>query len=293
MNHKIASYREQSTPRGRSAVWFTTIYNEANHMSKFQLYCSCLTCKLHISAQNIQAHFQSKHIPKIFTNHCLHCTELISDNTKFCCRSCAAIYNNARKDYTKFKSGPPKTATKESKALQRKNNIRTYTRRTNGEKIAIAPFTRIKPCIICGKFHSGSRQSCSAECKNKLLSQSIKKAIYKGHDPNKNRGRGKRSWLETSFVEWLDSNQVTNYLTEKPFKRLDMTKTYFADFYFPDKKLIIELDGTQHNKTIVYDQERDSYIKSTYGVSIIRISHKEYQRKSRIDEIKLLLDIKN
>jgi inorganic pyrophosphatase len=31
-------------------------------MSKFQLYCSCITCKLHISAQNISSHFNSKHI---------------------------------------------------------------------------------------------------------------------------------------------------------------------------------------------------------------------------------------
>jgi len=70
-----------------------------------------------------------------------------------------------------------------------------------------------------------------------------------------------------------------------------MTKTYFADFYFPDKKLIIELDGTQHNKTVAYDTERDSYINKTYDITIIRISYKEYQQKSRISEIKNLLNI--
>ena len=285
MNHKIASYREQSTPRGRSAVWFTTIYNEANHMSKFQLYCSCLTCKLHISAQNLSSHFNSKHISKLPVSKCLHCETPIY-NPKFCSTSCSAIYTNARKDWSKIKTGPPNTVTTESIALrkkERKNHIRVTA---DGLQ-----YTIIHQCEICNKFHPGTTKTCSPQCKGKLISLSMKQAIYNGHNPNKNRGRGKRSWMETSFIEWLDENQVTCYFTEEPFKRLDMIKTYFADFYFPDIKLIIELDGTQHNKTVAYDTERDSYINRTYNVTIIRVSYKEYQQKSRIIEIKNLLNI--
>lgn len=259
--------------------------------NKFQLTCSCIICKVVCSTQNIQSHFKSKHVPKISTNNCIQCNKAIN-NPKFCGTSCAAIYNNARKDYTTFKCGPPKTVTKENKALKRKKNVRTYIKPIKVIREKTPPFTRIQPCTICGKFHKGSGKSCSPECKSKLLSQSIKQAIYNGHDPKKNRGRGKRSWMESSFAKWLDGYQVNGYIIEHPFKRLDMVKTYFADFYFPDKKLIIELDGTQHKKTVAYDADRDAYISSTYGITIVRISYKEYQKQSRTNEIKILLNIR-
>ena len=70
-----------------------------------------------------------------------------------------------------------------------------------------------------------------------------------------------------------------------------MIKTYFADFYFPDKKLIIELDGTQHSQTIEYDYDRDKYITDTYGVSILRISHREYKNNLKTELVKTLLNI--
>ena len=49
-------------------------------------------------------------------------------------------------------------------------------------------------------------------------------------------------------------------IIEQPFPRLDIIKTYFGDFYFPSLYLLIELDGTQHLKTIEYDIERDNYL---------------------------------
>ena len=115
--------------------------------------------------------------------------------------------------------------------------------------------------------------------------------IFNGtFDPNKNRGRHKRSYLEISFSNWLAQNFPSIiYKCEHSFKRFDTVKTYFADFYFPNQNLIIELDGTQHKNTVEYDNERDKYIMDNYNVQIIRLSHQEYQSKSRINEIKLLL----
>lgn len=97
--------------------------------------------------------------------------------------------------------------------------------------------------------------------------------------------------MELSFYDWLINNGVTNFETEKPFKRLDVTKTYFADFYFPDLSLIIELDGSQHKKTIAYDSERDRYISTTYNIEIIRVSHKEYTLQTKLDLIKSKLGL--
>lgn len=123
-------------------------------------------------------------------------------------------------------------------------------------------------------------------CQRIVHSQRMKEAIANGHDPKKNRGRGKKSYLEISFEKWLNTHFPNiEYIPEYPVKRHDMVKTYFGDFYFPSKNLIIELDGTQHNSTTEYDQDRDAYITNTYGIQIFRISHKEYINQSKIDTV--------
>ena len=65
----------------------------------------------------------------------------------------------------------------------------------------------------------------------------------------------------------------------------------FASFYFEDLKLSIELDGTQHNKTLEYDATRDANILFEHGVYIYRISHKEYKSGIKIDEVRNLLSM--
>jgi very-short-patch-repair endonuclease len=64
---------------------------------------------------------------------------------------------------------------------------------------------------------------------------------------------------------------------------------YYIDFYFPSKKLIIELDGAHHKKQKEYDKKRDEYIKSTLDCEIIRIPHDEYVARTMIPNITDLL----
>jgi very-short-patch-repair endonuclease len=68
-----------------------------------------------------------------------------------------------------------------------------------------------------------------------------------------------------------------------------LNKSYYVDFLFEDLNLIIELDGKQHEKTKEKDTIRDEFLKRVYNLNIVRITHKEYKTKSRIDEIKRLL----
>ena len=44
------------------------------------------------------------------------------------------------------------------------------------------------------------------------------------------------------------------------FKRQHSVGPYILDFYCPDKKLAIELDGSQHLNNKEYDQERTNYL---------------------------------
>lgn len=70
-----------------------------------------------------------------------------------------------------------------------------------------------------------------------------------------------------------------------------LNKTYFLDFYFPDLNIVIELDGSQHKNTVEKDKQRDNFVSKELKCDIIRITHKEYQSKSKIPLVKKLLGI--
>ena len=66
-------------------------------------------------------------------------------------------------------------------------------------------------------------------------------------------------------------------------------KTFFGDFFFPELHLVIELDGTQHNKTIDYDKDRDQRILKEHGIYVYRISHNEYMKCQKLDIVNQLM----
>ena len=240
-------------------------------MSTFHLYCSCVICKRTVTTQSLAAHYRTHNKP---TTSCVLCGKPTSKySQKYCSQSCAAVQSNSKKDRSTFTSGPPPGQPQRSKTRP--------------------PYTKISWCPICGRPHKGTG-TCSAACKAKRLSNAMKKRIYNGFNPNQNRGRGKQSYLEASFDAWVSSQFVgLPYMKEYPIRRLDTIKTYFADFYFPTKQLIIELDGTQHKYTREYDLERDTYIRDVYGITVIRITHREYTSQSRMSEIMSFLSESN
>ena len=66
---------------------------------------------------------------------------------------------------------------------------------------------------------------------------------------------------------YIKNRQVNNYR----FRRQVAIGNYVVDFLCPEKKLIIELDGGQHNedKNIAYDNERTKYLNN-FGYKVIR-----------------------
>jgi very-short-patch-repair endonuclease len=242
--------------------------SEEKGSNKFQLYCSCVICKESVTTQNIKAHYTKHHTEKKPKSVCPNCEKDIFNYNKFCCKKCSSTYTNARKDWSNIKTGP-------SKGTKPKSYI---------------AYTKVKQCEVCASWFPGSSKTCSPQCKSILLSIGMANRIYSGWNPNDNRGRGKRSYLESSFEQWLITNYPKlKFVIDAPFKRLDVTKTYFGDFFFPDLNLIIELDGSQHDKTKEYDEDRDRYISETYNIKILRVTHKEYQTKSKLDQIVSLL----
>ena len=66
------------------------------------------------------------------------------------------------------------------------------------------------------------------------------------------------------------------------FRRQAVIGRYIVDFYCPQIKLVIELDGSQHfeEDAVVKDAERDKYIEN-YGIKIFRVQNIDINRNFR------------
>jgi len=75
------------------------------------------------------------------------------------------------------------------------------------------------------------------------------------------------------------------------FKRLDFDRqtiigNFIVDFYCPNCRVVIEVDGSSHNEKAEQDQERDNFLRGL-GLTVIRIS--AYDILHRLDEVMIML----
>ena len=80
-----------------------------------------------------------------------------------------------------------------------------------------------------------------------------------------------RSYPELYFEEVLKELGIFSKCEiEYPIK--NGKYQYFLDFYFPEKKINLEIDGNQHrlNDRIISDRRRDEFLKSN-GIRVFRI----------------------
>lgn len=70
---------------------------------------------------------------------------------------------------------------------------------------------------------------------------------------------------------WL---QLKNSQLGLKFRRQHSIGGYIADFYCPSKKLVIEIDGSQHFKNVEYDDIRSKYLEG-FGIKVIRFTNTE------------------
>jgi very-short-patch-repair endonuclease len=100
---------------------------------------------------------------------------------------------------------------------------------------------------------------------------------------NKHREVQKRKFLrnhatkaERILWRYLKNSQLEN----TKFRRQYSIDQFVIDFYCPDIKLAIELDGSSHfsKDQFPYDIEREKYIKS-FGIKIQRFTNEEIYTK--------------
>lgn len=86
-----------------------------------------------------------------------------------------------------------------------------------------------------------------------------------------------RTRAEMAFAELLDGLRIP-YEVEKIF--LNGDRHILADFYFKDRKFVVELDGSAHDNQKGYDAGRDAWLLRRYGVRTIRIENQSVFRQT-------------
>lgn len=193
----------------------------------------------------------------------------------FCSRSCAATFNN------KFRTHTEQTKLKISKSLK---SIKGPPR---------PPKTYNRKCENCHThFQTPNKKKkfCSRKCRSTVASERTSEWLRNNRDHI--RGPHKQSYMEKSFEDWLKQQGIkrglSGYLTEVYFYNPTTRKNGWADFVFPRAKVIVELDGTHHQKRKELDKIRDNFLHSR-GWDVIRITHKEYQKRTQVTKIKNIL----
>jgi very-short-patch-repair endonuclease len=67
-------------------------------------------------------------------------------------------------------------------------------------------------------------------------------------------------------------NYLKNSKLGFKFRRQHSIGGYIIDFYCPEKRITIELDGKHHDYQLMYDKTRDTYLQSL-GVTVLRFKN--------------------
>ncbi len=258
--------------------------------------------------------------PTIEIINCLHCNKpferTISNkktkDKKFCSNSCCATYmneNRTKKERDTIslklkKTSTLKTTSKVKKPIKEKIikiKYPRYKKLTSDFNIMYTVLYNIThvlkttkgyktTCISCSKPLTSFKKPlkiCSNEYFKIRMQQVHKERPYLILDRS-----NPESYLEKSFREYIEQK---GYIKNETFEqekqwKLSSGKRYISDFYFSKLNLIVELDGKQHEQTVEEDKIRDELIFNEFNVNTLRITHKEWVKKLKYDEIENLFN---
>lgn len=89
-------------------------------------------------------------------------------------------------------------------------------------------------------------------------------------EPRRKELRNKSTYAEVFFWQQVKGSQLEG----RKFRRQTSIGSYVVDFYCPEEKLVIELDGEVHfnEESMKYDAERTKYFESL-GLAVIRFEN--------------------
>lgn len=224
---------------------------------------------------------------------CKLCSKKISynkKNNKFCSSNCSCTYNNNKR-------------VKLSEETKRKISFSLKSCKNGGYRKLK---TYIRKCKYCKKDfvvdrlennRLSKRKTCSDKCLSLLKSKNSKIIMNKLISEGKHKGwksRNVESYPEIFFKKVLDNNNIKYKFNKKISKKslgINCSSNYFLDFYIPDKKIDLEIDGKQHElkERIESDYIRDKYLNGN-GFVVYRIKWKSINDKVGKNYIKNEID---
>jgi very-short-patch-repair endonuclease len=137
-------------------------------------------------------------------------------------------------------------------------------------------------CKLKPRKHSEETKKKISEIRKKYLQENPDKVPYKLNHSSK------ESYPEKYFTSVFKNEEI------------DVVKSFYIgiyelDFSIPDKKIDIEIDGSQHyydEKIIESDKRRNKFLEDD-GWDIIRVNWSEYQKLSFLEKREYILNLKN
>jgi very-short-patch-repair endonuclease len=95
--------------------------------------------------------------------------------------------------------------------------------------------------------------------------------------PRRKKLRNNSTYAEVFFWQQVKKGQLEG----RKFRRQTSIGSYVVDFYCPEEKIVVELDGEVHfdEEIIKYDKERTKYIESL-GIRVIRFENQDVLRNT-------------
>lgn len=208
-------------------------------------------------------------------NFCKKCKAILcyeKRKNKFCSQSCAATYNNKKRD---CKSGPDKGT-----PCKVKIGKTSFSRKQINELIPKYKIYRQKcKCCSCYFWEERLRKTCSDLCKSKIFSTTAKNNPKMGGNKNTraygwydSKHAGK-VWLESSWeykvAKSLDDNNIS-WIRPNYLKYND--RRYYPDFYLKDYRVYLDPKNPFLQEQ---DKEKISLVEQQNNVNIILLNKNE------------------
>lgn len=95
--------------------------------------------------------------------------------------------------------------------------------------------------------------------------------------------------LEERMQQFLDDNWVFYQFQKIFYITADngyILRYYIADFYIPEKKIIIEVDGKFHDNQRQHDRDRTRAIQKQYpGIEVIRFTFEDLRNDDKLRDL--------
>lgn len=223
---------------------------------------------------------------------CKQCAASFSHNSgtkrKFCSSSCSATFNNTGR--MRSEESRKRTGASVRRWLESHYNSRaSIPRDSKGRRLYQVT------CVSCNGtflYYNPTKKSCSDECLHAHMSSKRIRYLKENAGTFNWIRKGKMNYVETCFNDWLIENglvpKVDFVALGNVVHNHEKNTSYIMDFWFPQLKLNIELDGTHHlrDEQQLRDSIRDEYLSRVHGITILRIKVRDWNNRRLRDIIK-------